>query len=579
MKVNYVLISIVLTSLWNLDTYTGGHPSQKPSSINLAIIADKGGVTEVYDPTLQVFRDAINEEIPTIINPHIVRVFNGYTPMKDAQESWIASEKYIKDEIAQTTDPARIKYFETERTASLKSEFEDNMKRAVPWDSASKALADNNKWLIYLNQQKDWTVFIPKNYNKALADLGFNSGDLINIPNDQFVAQFADIHQPAALNTNNLKQLFDKESNIRKRIVLIGHGTYEDPNNPRRSERLIAQLNEDQYKSFLNFLNPTTDFLSIISCFSGGQHLAMFHESQMETMKEFFKLQDIYFPIAVSSTTERVTRMFPENALITFFSNIDTYLKSGNSQALKKAYAVFYSNEILNIPSIRFPGSQTFFRPIEAGDQFEIITATRLKAHGLGYTMAGKQLQPIIVKNKGAILLHPALVTTPIKIDMDPEAAVLKQGYESQKGTTFISMIGGPSIHVLEEVDAPLFSADQALQMFADPSRLSKTYVVKELKCKDGILKNVVVSSKEGQLTSAFYKISSWPVNKVLEGKWYEHKQGQPVGSGEIPRERAQQEIAAAINTSSPTPKAIKQATGGQQTAEILHDALKSLKF
>ncbi len=555
MKIRYIAILAAL--IGHFFAFAMEKPTSatqvKEKSADLVILADSS-TKEIPDVTADFFSDAIHANIPIIVSSHLPFLINEFDPA--------LKEKNMRE--IQKLQEYMIKF-----------RMSDISPKATKYQGAKKEFSDTSKWAIYSNPQKDWAVFLPQQYGKSLEELGLNSKELLLVTPDKINTEFS--NTPNNIDIENLKRVFNGNSDIKKRIILAGHGTQEKPDRPA----VMAALQSKQYQELLTFLNRFTDILFIISCYSGGVNLDTFNNLLTDTLKETFKIRDINFPIIVSSSTDAITTQFSEKALANFFPHINNFLKTGDKKELKEALSLFYNQDINNIPSIRFPGSNSFFRPIEFDNLYEIITATGLKKHNLQYMMQKKEIPPYEINNKRAILLYPAVITTPLKIIFDPKNSTI--GSFDKPYPIFISRIGGPAQHILSKVEVPELSLKETIKMFLDLSKDSKAHLIKELVTSDGTYKNFALLASNGGLVGTAIMQSFHPQPfMMMGGGWINpgdwvlaYFDFDSLVRYKITAQEYLTYIQKILSKSVPSDMAIQNATGGQQNKELLDGAIK----
>lgn len=198
---------------------------------------------------------------------------------------------------------------------------------------------------------------------------------------------------------------------------------------------VIAQMSSEEYIEFLKIIKKIhTEFIYIISCFAGGINLLKMHniliEEANKKLDKTFSITEVPFTIVIGTTsgtesTYAVSSKPNDSYLRDFFNALDLYLKFPRSylkkplsnkknttpptliqDVLKPLYTRLpYST---NYPIVRFPGSNTVFRPTELDDLF-VITYIGLQS----YVLAKKQgtIKSIAISsNIKDILVYPAII-------------------------------------------------------------------------------------------------------------------------------------------------------------------------
>ena len=128
------------------------------------------------------------------------------------------------------------------------------------------------------------------------------------------------------------------------------------------------------------------------------------------------KVPKIDYIIVVQATSDVPTATYP--LFGTFFNQLDdafdrenlSYKDEKKIQEIIKYYLKVSSDpKFQSLPSIRLPGTATFFRAIDIGDM-EIVTWTRLQAMRLEKKLAG-----LHAKKLGAVMPESSEIELPIK--------------------------------------------------------------------------------------------------------------------------------------------------------------------
>lgn len=533
-------------------------------SLDLVMEFESGGEVKYMEhgnqsPVFSYFIDGIQQEVPIVASSVLLYLL---TLGVDIKINWLEergdeNNPYIKD----TWLP-----------------YQQKIKNALA------NLKDESKWQVYANQAGDFAFLLPKSYypNETASSLGFNA-QIQKIAGSQIASTFNQ-KKSAPININNLKSMFDPKSDVRKRIFLNGHGTTKTEYS---KEAYVAQMDHQQYIAFLNFFNPTTDFLFVFSCYAAGSNLMRMYKDQLDTNKEIFTQASLSFPIALGAITDAPvgTKLQTPN-FKAFFKALDTYLANPRKGSLKSALNEIYKlAEISAIPTIRFPGSESFFRAVEVDDKVKMLTMVGLKAYELEYKLKGAQVPPLELNNLDAILIYPAIINIPLKIV--PVVKKNEWGSEEIK-TTIIPMISGNSYQIIDSINAADSNLQDIASIFDWPGKLSKAIFVKKIICKDGVYENVTVQhkgysinyvikiissmpGKPGSLSFAEYKDSYVQIDYSAAG-WAEHI--KHTNLKKLNNEEGLKLIKQLLIEAKPSEEAIRQATGGQQTLNMLESTL-----
>jgi hypothetical protein len=327
-------------------------------------------------------------------------------------------------------------------------------------DKQNNLLADINdskEWLRFITHNQEFVLLIPrKKYNISgisdLESLGINQTllkELKTIDSDFYTT--SEKTQQERLNTlaqtipplksaglidhETLCALFlttKKAKDIMKRVILAGHGFYQEeqikshesgtitikkPQGPTETGAAIAQLRPFQYIKLLDtFQNTGCSFLFVKSCYSGGwnaltaQNEAFYEEKNI--FAKFKSVQGTHFIVITESTPDKTAGECDTSKLNTFFSDLNTFflqekIKLGNylnvknfvcndiellrgtflnppvnlidqkpwlKDTLGKIIPSIRSPKIINYSSVRFPG-MPYFRFINQTTQEEFDVA------------------------------------------------------------------------------------------------------------------------------------------------------------------------------------------------------------
>lgn len=428
-----------------------------------------------------------------------------------------------------------------------------------------------NAWETKIDSEGDWVLLNPKTLpaGKSLAELGFTKG--INNLWDKEKLLITDLEAGKfrSVNIDAFKNLFDEKNTIRKRIFVDAHGSSAYGKKP-----LLAGMSQDQYFSFLKFLNQNTDFLYLLTCYGGGLNSIKFHDQEIKSGQDAFNALSIKFPIVLGATIEAPTEMskYQPADYKSFFKLLDEYIKKPEQRTLKEALAVLYKQmgSETGIPLVKFPGSNEFFRAVDLDDTIVSLTMVNMRARELG----AKILE---LTDKQKLLLYPAIVTLPIKI--------------MGSDTKIISMIAGNACHFIDSLSSNR-SFQETLPIFNVADASIKVFVIKKLNCKDGFFENILLA-KKGTRFKLLAKIISLPQYQKFMGMYVKLESDlddidptnigainifeQPDESGlKIVDPKAVIEQAKiSFDRSMPNFDALKQATAGMQTVDMIENSKK----
>lgn len=548
------LLSICLLGMF-INSFT------QEKHLDLVITLDDGGkgswVLAVLkagqkDAIIHCITDTILQEVPLLLSSSLLYVIKtGITQPLNWQE--------LQKTVYKEGTPEQVE-------AYRKTEWEPYVEKMK---NAFNLLANSSKWRVYHNKMFDYILLLPNSYYKdeSLKNLGFNVSEWNKISSEKSLLTFG-YKSDTPFNSAHFSALFDPNSSVRKRIYLEGHGKFErpDPQNPSKLlPPLIASLDPKQYMSFLKFLNPTTDFLFVFSCYAGGANLQAMYKDYIASNKKLFSKEQINFPIAMGATTDIAIGFDQTPDFRTFFRLLNIYLNNPSKGSLKDALQEIYKNtpgfEV--IPSVRFPGFQDFFRAQEVDKVIKIITMVGIRTYELEYKLKSVPVPALSIKDIKALLVYPALITVPFDIS-------------SKKPITVVSMIPGNSYHLLQEVKAKNMGWIRFIQSFMDLSTKStKAFFIKKATIEGyphGLVNEDILIYHEGELITVIYKSS-------IDNNYYKEVYKLPnffTTPEQLTREEALKTIRMLLEKSKPNEEALFQATAGMQTLSMLQEVINS---
>jgi len=353
-----------------------------------------------------------------------------------------------------------------------------------------------NFYHIYLpkNVAKDsnFVLLLPKTMNPG--EVGFNPNnieltsynDLENIFKKRYKPPFNEnlITEPNII--KNLEALFSSTNVLPKRIYLSGHGSHG---------QIIANLNKKEYQDLLKLFNTIhCQFLLVNSCYAGGKNLVDMHKLNTEEQKILFSgiKEEPQFIISIESITDQPTTAAPlgQAHFDKFFDTLNRYFTAWGKEKpkLKEVFKFFVSDaNLFNMPSIRYPGIQDFFRPAYVDDNVDIITLVSQRAHILEQKLKGKEIMPITFGEKKCLLIYPPIVEVPITITL----------LATNDPICFVSMISGRAIHIIKKLTAPNMNLLEVVAgLIGITGKSPKAYFIQELECLNYTGSNISENNK-----------------------------------------------------------------------------------
>lgn len=255
------------------------------------------------------------------------------------------------------------------------------------------ALVKLESWSVFVNPTDDIAILLPQKYSKGmLAEFGISEMVKL-VPHRNIIILFGHSlyhHKPVLL--EHFKQIFN-DSPLEKRLYIVGHGMVNEA---------ISSIEIGQLQHFFNILadNHTT-WAYLSSCYSGGTNLL----ATQKALGQLLEKRKIGFAIVIAATGETPTAGLLYIRPRIFFRNLDLFMadpqwlfgRSKNISLAKVIQSLWYYHPTANLPSIRLPGTTSFFDPIEF-DWMAIITWFGLQKLRLQQVMPTGNLREVFQK-------------------------------------------------------------------------------------------------------------------------------------------------------------------------------------
>ena len=450
--------------------------------------------------------------------------------------------------------------------------FEKYIKIKPRFVSAIDNLKKN--WKSYISKDHDFIVLMPQSLirNNSLSLLGFDENNLDNL----WDIDILKLPLYKDISIDSFKKLFLLDAKIRKRIILQGHGTSQIAGNP---ESAIAELSIKKYNLFLEAINQYCDFLYVISCYAGGMNMIEAQKEQYLINKKIFERFQINYPIVLGSALDAPSTLDTLDYKA-FFNKLDAYLANPTMEKLKETLKEAYKtmNKLLSIPLIRFPGSNSLFRAVELDKKIALLTVAALKAYELKFKMKGASIEPYQLEGQKVTLLYPSLINIPLALNIDKLAE-----------TRILSMIPGTAIHMIDSLEMPNSAFTDIFEIFNQESLVQKIFYIKKLICKDGIYEYVLFSQIK-EFSQLFRSSNFSVITKISSSQAYPSFNNQFVGF-QGTKDQFSKDLMPLMQKvedymvmsayysyfmATPSADAIEQSTGGQQTLEMLKNAIEN---
>jgi len=478
-------------------------------------------------------------------------------------------------------------------------------------------LKNNNEWTIFTDNSERIFVLLPFGHTessdaqKLLAKFG-----LINlkyVAPGNIISMIRSEKIESAWFVEQFDQLFIKNQQEhvvpRKHFFVMGHGQTND---------LIAGLSIRPTKltEFGRFLRTiesiNTELIYVVSCYASGPNIITLQNELIGQAKKLFQHSSISCMVIVQATTDEITAgQFIDN-IRTFFLNVNRYFIEQSrkdvpiknritlANVISPLYAV--SPLVINLPSVRLPGSNSFFRPIMV-DKIKTITfldIKRLLTQAIfqkrfarpGFSVGEKDI--LIGADIKYVLVYPAVVPTNILVS-------------SLLVPKFISKIPGKACHIIDSLTfegtvSREFENQQIGNLFWYPFGSDKleiegaeegskitveTYTYGESE-KAWFIKTVIYykDGKEFKLQDVIIvKYGHMPTSRPerrgelmfkKNGQYYQCFEGQNYEQA-IDEQQYWTQVANILKNSMPDKNALYEATGGGQDLSSINEAIAQL--
>jgi len=220
------------------------------------------------------------------------------------------------------------------------------------------------KYSLFINAERTLVVILPGIVKtSALGLYGFEKLDeIISYKSWQDVSEnVLDIASEVLL--SDFKKIFNPCMNISKRFIISGHG---------QNKKRMAGLPLEAFTDLFNILSDIqTDFVFFTSCYSGGLNLMALQKKIDAIQSSILRdQQKINYIVCINGTTDDVA--IAELSYKDFFKALDVYFEQPNIFFGKSMYGISINDVLkflhidqmqpLNIASVRFPGTNSFFR-------------------------------------------------------------------------------------------------------------------------------------------------------------------------------------------------------------------------
>ncbi len=352
-------------------------------------------------------------------------------------------------------------------------------------DNTYYYLTINTIWTVFMNDSGSISVLLPFGHHdssdalKLLEKIGL--ANLKHIPSDDVLSSIesaaptTDVSRAnSALLATNFDELFiknNKEHSVgKKHFLVMGHGG---------TGKGIAGLlisttgGKSPFAQFVKTCEGiNSELIYFNSCYLGGPNITVLQNELIQQAQKLFQNSSISCIIIVQATTDEISFgpsvksikkevrfIYSADYFKNFFANTNIYFAEKHLKLVdipsKKRFTLadvilplYKTNpSIVNLPSVRLPGSNSFFRPIIV-DKIKVITfldVRRLLTQEIFQTRFG--IGGSVSSNKdifiGAgikyVLVYPAVIPATISL-------------ASEQSVVFISKIPGTSCHIIDSM-------------------------------------------------------------------------------------------------------------------------------
>lgn len=421
----------------------------------------KAGAT--VDP--QSIKKEIASKLWSLRNIEQIRILQSLVSNRNKRRAILSFEENDRDDAITVPAYSVLQYGDI---AIVSGEI---IKNLVRFDKSLKTYFKEKIWTLFKHKDHELYVIIPYNIEKIdtlYGDYGFKNllGPILEIESLKLTP--LDPEQKVKIFTD----IIDETSpNHPDKFIFAGHGT----------TGLVAALEVEFLGQFFRALAQIdTKFLYILSCNVAGQNLVSIQSYLQEVIEKELKdnlvqmekyerayeegfaikppeitQKGIPYMIIVQATTDAPIRNLN---FYDFFYNLDLALASKQQSKsiadVLKRFLKGIVNPESSLPSIRWPGTTTFFRAIDLGEM-EIITWLRLQT--LRHENLRKDSKELIIlpikEGTQYVQIFPSnLMDICIDIQEYKEPPATGIGYSKTSVPRFISKIPGAAQHFIGKI-------------------------------------------------------------------------------------------------------------------------------
>jgi len=543
----------------------GVHKPKKSELLDFIIVLDKGMGNESIRAHFQEL-GPITEDVARGITARKILIIStgmlnnlylifAVDPLHDGRSVWLL--KHARDE--ETGMPFKDADAAQKELKKIIDRDKNNDWRKARKNLATRAITLlQDEYETYLSPNGNFMVLVPINpgagKTEPLEKTGLNPDTLTYIGPKDRQAVFARYEGvEVALSVDELTTLFAPNDKLPKHFILSGHGS---------ATPIFAGLTKPEYQKLLTFLNTIgCASLAVSSCYTGGDEVALMHDILQGGLPTTFDLHDILYVILMGATT--ANPLATDIQFHEYFDAIDTFTKNQSPDALARAVEALGGwSPDRDTPSVYFPTKYkdlpALFRAVESDKRVVRLTCTKQKQLLL------EKVPELKLKTDDVLLYYPAIITIPVVINGSAK---------------LISMAQGEFIHAFTKITAKELTLAECIRLIIGPiSPSRRIYLVKELIYGNNVIHGLIIDSTPDKITVTWRRGEDYftvahrdfkaKVGRTLSGEKFSIEK-----EIKIIDQEAYLSYLSIIDQVSLSPEILRQASGGQETADMAREA------
>lgn len=335
------------------------------------------------------------------------------------------------------------------------------------------------EWILLEPLHGDFFVILPKegedSASEQMKKKGFDSDRLRQVVEAMDECPKRSILDEQKNDINDLLNVFQNDSHIRRNIILEGHGRESGILSDRQLLPRIANLRVDQFQNFLEGMNEKgLAFLGVASCFAGGRSL---FEGYVKDSCDKNSSLELNFPVITFATTDATTSQ-PDDEVTDIFTFMHAFSERIPSmQRISNIYKdiVLKDNPQYRTthPSFRLP-KMHFSTALTHDQETEVWTYVVAQQKKIpDFFTKEKEIPKTILKKGAQLLVYPSILDFPI--------------HANKKLPDVISMIPDKGRHYIQKIDAPDIDLLNIINKFLPRDYMTasnKCFFIEELSCQ-----------------------------------------------------------------------------------------------